>query len=181
MSDENCYVLKSEDKQVFGPTNLEAIIGWAAEAKISPLDKISLDGKETWQRAPMIEELQMDWLIEMSDNYLYGPTNVATIQEFLATGEINEHVRVINCRNGKEHRLGDLPFFQASPHHIRSAETTFVGTQYGRDGDPEAGLHHRIQLLEKQLMEYQRVVDQWREGYESLKQQFIEATGREPL
>ena len=29
-------------------------------------------------------------------------------------------------------------------------------------------------------MEYQRVVDQWQQAYESLKSQFIEATGREP-
>ncbi len=180
MSTDNCYVLKSGDNQVFGPTSLESIVGWASEAKISPLDKVSLDGKESWLRAPMVPELQMDWLIEMTDNYLYGPTNVATIQEFLATGQIDEHVSVINCRDNKEHRLGDLPFFQASPHHVRSAETTFVGTQYARDNGPDAGLQHRVQLLEKQLMEYQRVVDQWQQAYESLKSQFIEATGREP-
>jgi len=33
----------------------------------------------------------------MPDNYLYGPTNVGTIQEFIATGEIDENVMLINC------------------------------------------------------------------------------------
>jgi hypothetical protein len=36
-------------------------------------------------------------------------------------------------------------------------------------------------LLEKQVMELQRTVDQWEQAYESLKQQFIETTGREPV
>jgi hypothetical protein len=30
-------------------------------------------------------------------------------------------------------------------------------------------------------MELQRVVDEWQHAYNSMRQQFIEATGREPL
>jgi hypothetical protein len=181
MSDSNWFLLKSSDRQVFGPVDRETILGWASEAKISPLDKISKDNRRSWLRAPMVDELQMDWLIEMPDNYLYGPTNVGTIQEFLATGQIDGSVALINCRTGDESRLEDTPFFQASPHHTRSAETTFVGTQYGQSTTHDSVLAHRVASLEKQLVEYQLALDQWQEAYHSLRQQFIEATGREPL
>lgn len=185
MAEGEWYLLKVADKEVFGPTKLEALRSWASEAKISPLDKLSNDGRKSWVRAPMVPELQMDWLIEMPDNYLYGPTNVGTIQEFLATGEIDEHVMVINCREGNESRLSETDFYQASPHHIRSAETSFAGTQWPAQGKAE-GEQAQAQVqrtiwLEKQVMELQRAVDQWKEAYKSLRQQFIEATGREPL
>lgn len=178
------YLLKSADKEVYGPTTLESLKSWASEAKISPLDKISRDERQSWVRAPMVPELQMDWLIEMPDNYLYGPTNVGTIQEFLATGEIDEHVMVINCVEGLEARLLDQPFFQASPHHIRSAATSFQGTQWPDEisggGGNDAAIAKRMTLLERENMELQRAVAEWQEAYEGLKQQFVEATGRDP-
>ena len=96
MHDRTWHLLKASDQEIFGPTDLETLRGWASEAKISPLDKISSDNRMSWQRAPMIAELQMDMLVQMPDNYLYGPTNVATIQEFLATGEIDENVHAQN-------------------------------------------------------------------------------------
>jgi hypothetical protein len=181
MSDAQWFLLKSSDRQVYGPVNHDTLLGWASEAKISPLDKVSKDNHKTWLRAPMVEDLQMDWLIEMPDNYLYGPTNVGTIQEFLATGEIDASVMLINCRTGLEDRLANLPFFQASPHHTRSAETTFVGTQYHTQSAGDVALAHRLQALEKQIVEYQRLVDQWQAAYDSLHQQFVEVTGRQPL
>lgn len=178
------HVLKMADREIHGPTSLETLRSWASEAKISPLDKLSNDDRKSWVRAPMVPELQMDWLIEMPDNYLYGPTNIGTIQEFLATGEIDENVRVINCVEGTESCLVDTDFYKASPHHIRSADTSFVGTQWpeaARTEGTDAALKHRIAILEKTTMELQRSVDDWQQAYAALRQQFIEATGREPL
>jgi hypothetical protein len=177
------FLLKASDKGVFGPTSLETLRGWAADAKISPLDKLSCDNCMSWQRAPMIAELQMDHLVQMLDNYLYGPTSVATIQEFLATGEIDENVTIINCLDNTEARLSELGWFQASPHHVRSASTTLLGTQHPEDARDPAGnqFQRRISALEKQVMELQRVVDEWQQAYSGLRQQFVEATGCEPM
>lgn len=183
MSDRIWHLIKSADNQEHGPIGTETLIGWASEAKISPLDKLSCDGRQTWLRAPMVRELQMDWLIQMPDQYLYGPTNISTIQEFLATGEIDGNVVLINCVDGSESRLGDQPFFAASPHHARSAENTHVGTQWpeaGRGGG-DAVLQQRLALLEKQVLEYQHALGEWERSYQSLRQQFIEATGKEPI
>jgi hypothetical protein len=60
MNERTWHLLKASDKEVFGPIDLETLRGWAADAKISPLDKISSDNRMSWQRAPMIAELQMD-------------------------------------------------------------------------------------------------------------------------
>lgn len=183
MSDRMWHLLKASDKEVYEAKNLDTLRGWAADAKISPLDKISNDGRMSWQRAPMIPELQMDLLVQMPDNYLYGPTNVATIQEFLATGEIDENVTIINCLDNTESRLGDLSWFQASPHHVRSAATTLLGTQWPDDkrAPGDASQQSRIASLERQVMELQRVVDEWQTAYYSLRQQFVERIGRDPL
>lgn len=183
MNHRTWHLLKASDKEIFGPTTLEILRGWAADAKISPLDKISSDDRMSWQRAPMIPDLQMDLLVQMPDNYLYGPTNVATIQEFLATGEIDENVTIINCLDNSESRLADLSWFQASPHHVRSAATTLLGTQWPDDkrGAADATQQSRIAILERQVMELQRVVDEWQHAYHSLRQQFLERTGQEPL
>lgn len=184
MADGQWFLLKVADKEVFGPATLESLRSWASEAKISPLDKVSSDGKQSWVRAPMVPELQMDWLIEMPDNYLYGPTNVGTIQEFLATGEIDENVRVINCTSGHECRLAETDFYQDSPHHVRSPSTIHLGAQWpgGIPADGEgAALVQRAIWLERQVMELQKNTDEWQQAYQSLRQQFIEATGREPV
>jgi hypothetical protein len=181
MQTRTWFLFKAADKDVFGPTDLETLISWASEAKISPLDKISSDSRQTWQRAPMITELQMDHLVQMPDNYLYGPTNVATIQEFLATGEIDENVTIINCLDNTEARLADLHWFQASPQHVRSAATTFIGTQYGREALTDEAAVRRIAALERQTMDLQRVIDEWQQAYNQLKQQYVESVGRDPL
>ena len=144
------------------------------------MDHVSHDGRATWIRAAMVPELQMDWLIEMPDNFLYGPTSVGTLQEFLATGEIDDHVTVINTLDGSRSRIGELPFFKASPHRVRGTLESGVG--YGEDSTGEGGgaTRSRSMWLERQNMELQRDIVRWQERYDSVKQQYVEATGRDP-
>jgi hypothetical protein len=178
------HLLKSSDHSVHGPVDIEQLRAWAAEAKISPFDKVSCDDHDTWVRAPMVPELQMDWLIEMRDNYLYGPTTVGAIQEFLATGEIDENVCVIDCVEGLHGRLADQPFYQVSPHQVRSASTVFHGTDMpgtSEAHEAQAALKQRVLWLERQVMELQRELAAAEDAQASLRAQFIEATGNEPL
>lgn len=183
MDDDEWYLLKVTDNEIFGPAPLGQFRIWASEAKISPLDRISHDNRNTWLRAPMIAELQMDWLIEMPDGFLYGPTSVGTLQEFLATGEIDENVTVINTLNRTKTRIKDLPFFQASPQRVRgTAEIEVNGDPASLPGSHESGvLKHRCNWLEKQVMELQHDILLWQERCASLESQFLEATGRPPL
>jgi hypothetical protein len=173
------FLLKVADNEVFGPAPLELLRNWAAEAKISPLDRVSNDGKNSWQRAPMIAGLQMDWLVEMPDNLLYGPTSVGTLQEFLATGEIDDHVTVINTLDGTRTRISELPFFKASPQRVRGVDIGLT-TAETLNGDPAHNHKHRNSWLEKQVMELHREIGQLHEMCHSLRQQYVEATGRDP-
>lgn len=177
--DDEWYLLKVSDNEIFGPAPLEQFRIWASEAKISPLDRVSNDERRTWLRAPMIPELQMDWLIEMHDGFLYGPTSVGTLQEFLATGEIDENIVVINTLDRTKSRIKDLPFFQASPQRIRGSMEMDLGNEF--NAEPGGVLKQRCIWLEKQVIELQREIGRWQEHAASLRSQFIEATGREPL
>ncbi|MES2595716.1 MAG: hypothetical protein V4662_10295 [Verrucomicrobiota bacterium] len=183
MSNRTWHLIKASTNEEYGPLSQDALIQLASEAKISPMDKLSEDGRQTWRRAPMVKELLMDWLIQMPDQYLYGPTNVSTIQEFLATGQVDGNVTVINCADSTESRLSELPFFSASPHHIRSAHTTLVGAQWPEldKGSNDHLLQQRVQVLERQLMEAQTIIHQYEQNYKLLRQQFVETTGRDPL
>jgi hypothetical protein len=178
MDGNQWYLLKVADNEVFGPAPLDQLRNWAAEAKISPLDRVSNDDRKSWQRAPMITDLQMDWLVEMPDNFLYGPTSIGTLQEFLATGEIDDHVAVINTLDGTKTRISELPFFKASPQRVRGA----IEITSGPDGATSDGLSpqkHRVSWLEKHVMELQRDIARLHDSYNSLRQQYVEATGRD--
>lgn len=176
------YLLKVSGNEIFGPAPLSQLRIWAAEAKISPMDRVSSDNRKSWRRAPMVTELQMDWLVEMPDGFLYGPTSVGTLQEFLATGEIDERTTVINTFENTKTRINELAFFMASPQRVRGALE--IASAIDSSGIAASGeslpMKQRCAWLEKQNMELQREIGRWHEAGHSLRQQFVEATGREP-
>lgn len=182
MDHNNWHLLKVADEQVYGPAALDQLKIWAAGAKISPQDRISNDNCKTWLPAPMFPELQMDWLIQREDNLLYGPTNIATLQEFLAIGEIDADVTVINTLDGSSQRIKNLPFFKASPHKIRGTYEDSIAASDLRQieaYDP-TGLKPHVTHLEKQVIELQKELLRWQEAYENLEEEFVECTGRDP-
>jgi hypothetical protein len=175
------YLLKVSGNEIFGPAPLGQLRIWAAEAKISPMDRVSSDNRKTWLRAPMVTELQMDWLVEMPDGFLYGPTSVGTLQEFLATGEIDEHTTVINTFENSKTRINELPFFMASPQRVRGAlEIASADDPAAAASGESLPMKQRCAWLEKHNMELQREIVRWHDAAQSLRQQFIEATGTEP-
>ncbi len=101
--------MKHDDGTVFGPVSFEQIKEWAQAAQVSPLDKISED-QLNWIKAPMFAQLEMDWLLQMSDDHYYGPTTLSAIEEFIKEGEIDHDTLVINCKNATETKVGELPF-----------------------------------------------------------------------
>ena len=179
---EQWYLLKAQDNEIFGPAHIEQLQIWAAGAKISPLDRVSKDERKTWMRAPMVAQLQMDWLVEMTDGFLYGPTSVGTLQEFLAMGEIDENTTVINTLEASTGRIGELPFFKASPHRIRGTQEINGASSVSESGAGEnsGAMRQRVMWLEKQVMELQRDALRWQDAWHNVRTQFIEATGREP-
>ena len=115
------YLLKAENNEVFGPVNFQQLNAWATSAQISPLDKVSTD-QQTWFKAPMVPELGMDWLIELTSDQLYGPTTLGALQEFLNLGEINAETHLINARDGTAAVVRDLNTLTIPPEEPEDAE-----------------------------------------------------------
>ena len=143
------YLQKHDDETVFGPIALEQLKHWAVEAQVSPLDKISHDGK-TWVKAPMIPELEMDYLVEVSPDQYYGPTTFGAIREFLEAKEIHADTEITNCRDGTKSLLRDIPELQPSRDEDEPMLSVPVRTSI------RVNLQQRIRELEEALMDERR-------------------------
>ncbi|MDB6151589.1 MAG: hypothetical protein JWL90_42 [Chthoniobacteraceae bacterium] len=139
------YLLKHEDGALFGPIKFEQLKQWALEAQVSPLDKVSNDEK-SWIKAPMVPELEMDYLVEVSPDQFYGPTTMGAVREFLQMGEISTRARITNCRDGSETVLNELPGIAP----VQTEEITPVRTSI------RVNLQQRIRELEEVLLEERR-------------------------
>jgi hypothetical protein len=105
------HLRKHDSAEIFGPVRFEKIKEWAMAAQVNSQDMVSTD-REVWTKAPMIPDLAMDWLIEVSDRLLYGPTTEGALMEFMRVGEITRDTMVVNCKTGETMPLGSTPFFR---------------------------------------------------------------------
>ncbi len=186
------YLLKSEDNSVFGPVPLKQLKKWAQEAQISPLDKISTD-RQSWERAPMLAQLEMDWLVEVTANELYGPTTVGSVVEFLVHGEINEETTVIYSVDGSKHRLGDIAEREIEPSTGEESDDdtgmTIETLEEDEDEEEETepaprrtgikvSLQNRILDLETALLEERRAFATMEAKYKKLVKIYQNDVGR---
>ena len=141
------HLLKHDDGSMFGPVTLEQLKQWSTEAQISPLDKVSNDGK-TWMKAPMVPDLEMDYLVEVSPDQYYGPTTLGAVREFLLIGEIHAETLVTNCRDASETPLREIPGMLPSPDEEEAARPVRTSIRLN--------LQQRIRELEEALMEERR-------------------------
>ncbi len=172
------YLRKHDDESLHGPVTLEQLQDWSLAAKVSPLDKVSSDDKQTWRRAPMVEDLHMDWLVEVSDDYLYGPTTFGAVQEFLAADEIDGETFVINTRDGRRSQIKDMPAFRKPPE-----ERNAPGNVTSRlDGEAKGvvNLGERIIQIEEMLLQQRRALEEAELRYQRLRAKYIEKTGETP-
>lgn len=140
------WLRKHDDGEVFGPVDLAKLKQWTHSAQVSPLDMVSNDG-ENWMRVPLLQELHMDYLIQVGEDSFYGPTTEQAIQEFLRRGEIGPQTTIINCCTGEEKPLGQCGLYQSQP----------APEEIGQD-EPgrrtiRLNLQQRVRELEVQLVE----------------------------
>ncbi len=170
----NLYLLKAEDSEVFGPVDFKQVVAWATAAQISPLDKISSD-QQTWFKAPMVPELEMDWLIELTTEQLYGPTTLGAIQEFLNLGEVHLDTVIINAKDGSSAQVQDIQGITVpteEPDDEPSEGPVRTGIR--------ASLQQRIRELEHTLFEERRSLDELQERYGKLEAKYVEIVKQRP-
>ena len=120
-ADHQWFLRKHEDGTIFGPLTFDQLAAWAASAQIAPHDSVSAD-QANWMKAPMLPELGMDWIVEVTSERLYGPTTLGAIREFLRLGEISEDNFVINACDATRQQVRDLrPLLGWLPADVRNA------------------------------------------------------------
>ena len=107
-SNRTWFLRKHEDGSVFGPLSFEQLSVWASTAQVAPHDSLSID-QQSWIKAPMLPQLGMDWVVEVTSEHYYGPTTLGAIQEFFRLGEINEETFIINTCDGTRYQLQEIP------------------------------------------------------------------------
>src|SRR5882762_960706 len=107
-SNQNWFLQKHDDGTVFGPLSFDELSVWASNAQIAPRDSLSTD-QQSWIKAPMLPQLGMDWLVEVTSEHYYGPTTLGAIQEFIRLGEISEETFIINSCDGTRKQIAELP------------------------------------------------------------------------
>jgi hypothetical protein len=180
---ENWFLKKHDSGEVFGPGPFEKIREWADSAQVNPLDMLSAD-QVVWTKAPMIPDLEMDWLVVVGENLLYGPTTAEAVLEFERRGEINPATPLINCKKGESSTLGETPFFQMSLadalHERRGSGSTLHGLipPAGEGGNLRFNLQQRIRELEHALLENRRKLIVADETIARLEERIRELEGR---
>lgn len=159
--------MKNEDGSVFGPISFEQLRQWAIDAQVSPLDKVSTD-ETTWLKAPMLPELQMDFLVEVSPDQFYGPTTLGAVREFLLMGEINDETTVTNCRDGSSRLVRDIPELHAAEEEEEPLQPVRTSIR--------TNLQQRIRDLEETLMEERRAREQAEHLVQKLESKLEEIT-----
>lgn len=154
------YLRKNEDGNVFGPLPFEQLARWAATAQVAPHDSVSTD-QETWIKAPMLDSLGMDWIVEVTSERFYGPTALGAVQEFIRLGEIDNDTFVINACDGTRCRIREMSDLRESraAHEIdrlRVADEAFsLGPASSRISISSS---ERIRELEEALREHRQAL-----------------------
>src|SRR3954451_17123998 len=161
------YLTKNDDGSIFGPITFDQLHEWASDAQVSPLDKVSNDEK-TWMKAPMVPELQMDFLIEVSPDQFYGPTTLGAVREFLQAGEINADTPVTNCRDGSVRLVSEIPELQPRPDEEDATQPVRTSIRIN--------LQQRVRDLEEALMEERRAREQAEHLVEKLEARLADIT-----
>ena len=156
---ENWFLKKHENGEVFGPVAFSRIQDWARSAQVNPQDMLSND-KTIWTKAPMIPEMEMDWLIVVGENLLYGPTTGDALIEFDKLGEISPESKLINCLTGESITLGETAFYKLSQTEVAveatPANPLLAMLQQTGSGGVRANLQKRIRELETALLDKRR-------------------------
>jgi hypothetical protein len=169
------YLRKQEDGTIFGPLSFEQLASWASSAQIAPHDTISTD-QAAWMKAPMLPDLGMDWLVEVTSERYYGPTTLGAIQEFIYLREIDADTFIINACDGTRRQVRDLPDLQLPPEPepgTESAEENAVPSEPAASGI-SIDLQDRIRDLEQSLTEERRALEDSEDRYRELQRRYDE-------
>jgi len=155
-SNQSWFLRKHEDGSIFGPLSFEQLTLWASTAQIAPHDAVSID-QQTWMKAPMLPQLGMDWLVEVTSEHYYGPTTLGAIQEFIRLGEISAETFLINSCNGARRQIQEMPALLINGDAVTSEDEQNLANEPVATGI-SVRLQERVRDLEQSLREERRAL-----------------------
>ena len=168
---QSWFLRKHEDGSIFGPLPFEQVRRWAVAAQVAPHDKLSHD-QQTWLKAPMFPELEMDWLVEVTSDRYYGPTTLGAVREFIRLGEINEETFVINSCDGSRRQIKELPGLLPLPNERDNVWSREEGAGAPAASTMAINLRDRISDLEQSLSEERRALRECEERFRELETRY---------
>jgi hypothetical protein len=174
---QDWFLRKHEEGNIFGPLPFGQLALWASSAQVAPHDTVSND-QLTWMKAPMLPELEMDWLVEVTTERFYGPTTLGAIQEFVRLGEINGDTFVINTRDGSRRRVSEMPLVISQ---ISIEEEPPINSASPAATGMSINVEDRIRDLEQSLREERRALQEAEERYRALEIKYQELAQRVQL
>jgi hypothetical protein len=168
------FLRKHEGGSTFGPVQFDQIARWAGAAQVAPHDTLSNDG-QTWIKAPMLAQLGMDWLVELTSEHYYGPTTLGALQEFIRLGEIDGETVVINTCDGTRRQIREMPDLWETARSGPNEHQFEI--QLGDPVGPAAAkmsihLQKRIRDLEQTLQEERRTLAESQQRYNELERKY---------
>ncbi|PYI78782.1 MAG: hypothetical protein DMF04_02000 [Verrucomicrobia bacterium] len=171
------YLRKYDDGGVFGPLAFDQLSRWAERARVAPRDLVSSD-QQTWMKAPMLSELGMDWLVEVTSERYYGPTTLGAINEFVRLGEVTPQNFVINTCDGSRRKIQEITSLVLNEidEGYAAVEQTPAAVRMS------IKFEERIRDLERSLGEERRALQETEARYRELEQRYQEllASSGEP-
>ena len=165
------FLRKHEDGTIFGPLTFDQLASWASSAQVAPHDSVSTD-QANWMKAPMLPELGMDWIVEITSERLYGPTTLGAIREFMRLGEIGDGNFVINACDATRQQIRDLaPLLEALPADVETADESGGGASPAATG-MAVDVNDRIRELEEALRDERRAYAELEQHYRDLEQRY---------
>ena len=163
------YLRKYDDGGTFGPLAFDQLSRWAERARVAPRDLVSSD-QQTWMKAPMLSELGMDWLVEVTSERYYGPTTLGAINEFVRLGEVTPQNFVINTCDVSRRRIQEITSLI-----LNEIDAGYAGVEQ----TPAAvrmsiKFEERIRDLERSLGEERRALQETEARYRELEQRYQE-------
>ena len=178
VASQSWFLRKYQDGSVFGPISFGQLSGWASAAQVAPQDVVSTD-QQTWLKAPMVPQLGMDWLVEVTSEHYYGPTTVGAVQEFIRLGDINADTFIINSCDGMRRQIREMPALFKTTATSAKVGATNVVTEPAAAGI-SMRLQERIRDLEQSLHEERRALAEAEQRYRELEEKYRELLQQSP-
>jgi hypothetical protein len=165
--DPSWYLRKYDDGGIFGPLPFDQLSRWASRARVAPRDLVSSD-QQTWMKAPMLSELGMDWLVEVTSERYYGPTTLGAINEFVRLGEVTPENFVINTCDGSRRKIQEIT--PLIPNAIEEGDILVEQTPAAVSMSIK--FEERIRDLERSLGEERRALQEAEARYRELEERY---------